>query len=406
MSEDDYEVGEEGGSYTETTTESWGERLMGSIKSVGTGALLFIVSFPVLWMNEGCAVKIARGLSEGAGNVVAVDSSKFESANEGKLVHMSGKAETSEMLKDVTFGISKSAIKLVRSVEMYQWVEEKSSKSEKQLGGKKKTVTTYTYKKEWSSTLKDSKSFRVKKDTKTGVYHTNPASMPYTGETYAAKEVKLGAYVLSPDLISKIGGSKKITLTEAELKNLPFSIKGRAKIHQGAIYIGSDPANPQVGDTKISFEYVEPKEVSIVAQQKGKSFEAYKTKTGTSILMLSEGKKAAKDMFQAAQEGNAMRTWIMRLVGFLMMFFGLKMVFDPLVTLADVVPFIGSFLDIGIGLFAGLFAFGLSFLTIAIAWIFYRPLLGIGLLILAGAAIGGAYYLKEQKAKEKQAAPA
>jgi hypothetical protein len=84
---------------TEVTEKSWGSRIMDSIKGVAIGALLFIASFPVLWMNEGCAVRTARGLEEGAGNVISVSADTVETANNGKLVHLSGEAKTDEVLK-------------------------------------------------------------------------------------------------------------------------------------------------------------------------------------------------------------------------------------------------------------------------------------------------------------------
>jgi hypothetical protein len=48
-----------------------------------------------------------------------------------------------------------------------------------------------------------------------------------------------------------------------------------------------------------------------------------------------------------------------------------------------VVPLFGTLLGAGLSLFAGLTAAALSLITIAVAWIFFRPLLGIALLLLA-----------------------
>ncbi len=80
---------------------------------------------------------------------------------------------------------------------------------------------------------------------------------------------------------------------------------------------------------------------------------------------------------------NATLTWILRGVGFVLMAFGIGLVFAPLAVLADVLPFLGDMLRMGVGLFAGLVAGALSLVTIAVAWLAYRPLLGIGLLVLA-----------------------
>jgi hypothetical protein len=71
---------------------------------------------------------------------------------------------------------------------------------------------------------------------------------------------------------------------------------------------------------------------------------------------------------------------------------------------ADVVPLVGSMLEMGLGLVSGILAFGLSFLTISIAWIFYRPLIGIPLLILALAALIGGFVLAQKKRAARRAA--
>jgi hypothetical protein len=80
-----------------------------------------------------------------------------------------------------------------------------------------------------------------------------------------------------------------------------------------------------------------------------------------------------------------MLTWILRAVGFLAMLIGLLLIAKPLVTLADVLPFLGSLLGVGVGLLALTLALPLTLVTVGIAWLFYRPLLGVGLLVAAAA---------------------
>jgi hypothetical protein len=84
------------------------------------------------------------------------------------------------------------------------------------------------------------------------------------------------------------------------------------------------------------------------------------------------------------------------------MLIGLSMVFRPLSVLGDIVPFIGNIIGIGTGLLAFLIATPCTLVTIAIAWIVYRPVLGI--LLLAVAA--GSIYLIVKKKKELAAAKA
>ncbi|MCY2994909.1 MAG: hypothetical protein NTY19_44665 [Planctomycetota bacterium] len=59
-------------SFSEVTSQSWFSRLGNAIKGVLLGIILFVVAFPLLWWNEGRAVKTAKGLKEAGGAVVAV----------------------------------------------------------------------------------------------------------------------------------------------------------------------------------------------------------------------------------------------------------------------------------------------------------------------------------------------
>jgi hypothetical protein len=94
-------------------------------------------------------------------------------------------------------------------------------------------------------------------------------------------------------------------------------------------------------------------------------------------------------MFKAAQAANVTLTWILRGVGFFLMFLGLVMVFRPIAVVADVVPIVGSLLGVGTAIFAFLVSLTLGSITIAVSWLAVRPVLGVGLLLLsAGAAAG------------------
>ena len=83
---------------TETTTESWGSRLGSSIRGVLVGGALFIAGFPVLFWNEGNSVKTAKAIDEGEGACISLESNaNVDPEMNGKLVHMSGKADTKDV---------------------------------------------------------------------------------------------------------------------------------------------------------------------------------------------------------------------------------------------------------------------------------------------------------------------
>lgn len=372
---------------------------MESIKSVGIGLVLFVAAFPTLFMNEGCAVKAQKSLdAAGKAAVIVKSNASVDAKNEGKLVHMTGEAQATAKLSDSTFGVEVSGIKMDRSVEMYQWIETKKTKTKKKTGGKKRKVTTYTYKKGWAKGLQRFSNKNL--DAKSRRKYANPGSMPYEGKDYLASSVKFGGFELPKFLVQKIQGSEKLPM-----KAVPEALKSRAKLNDGGLYIGTDAANPMVGDVRVSFTYVKsPVKVSILAQQTKNTFTKFQPDPDLNpIGMLSAGVKTKDQMVASAKDAAATMTWITRLIGFIMMFAGMMMVFKPLVVVADVLPFLGSMLEMGLGIFCGLIAFALSFVTIAIAWIFYRPLLGILLLLLGVGAFAGLFVMSKKK-KEAAAA--
>ena len=360
---------------TVTTSQSWFSRLAESIKAVVFGLVLFVLGFPLLFWNEGRAVKTARSLTEGAGVVASVSPDRVDSANDGQLVHVSAFTSTDDVLEDPTFGISENAIRLERSVEMFQWVESSSSTSETKLGGSKETTTTYDYTTQWSASLEDSSRFQSPDG------HHNPKAMPYESRTASADHVSLGAFTLAESQIRQLDKSEPLRVS-----TLAPGLQG-AKLHDGYVYIGADPASPSVGDARVQFRVVRPGAVSIVARQTGTSFSPYQARAGGQVFLLEEAVVSADAMFESAQRSNATLTWILRGVGFVMMFFGLSMVFAPIAVFGDVVPIVGRVLGAGTSIASGFIAAFFALGTIAVAWITYRPMLGVFLLILAAGAI-------------------
>jgi len=392
---------------TEVTRESWFSRLGNSIKGMIAGIVLFVAGIGVTAWNEGRAVKTAKGLEEGSAAVISVESASADSANEGKLVHMSGLATTEETLRDDIFGLEAKALRLKRNVEMLQWKEKSSSKTQNKVGGGTETVTTYTYEKAWSNKVIPSDGF---KEAST---HVNPGVMPVESATFAAKVVTLGGF--------QLGGSMPGRVGKAEPLAPPAQVPPEYKVQGNTIYRsimptaampqpgvvqpgaavpnplssagGAMPAvtpaaavpavtTPQIGDVRITFEVVKPAEVSVVAQQRGAKLEPYRTKTGTSIELVDDGVVPAADMFAAAVAANTMMTWLLRLGGFVAMYIGMSMLMAPLGVLADVLPILGSIMRFGTSLIAVVVAVPTSLATIAIAWLAYRPVLGITLLVI------------------------
>lgn len=90
--------------------------------------------------------------------------------------------ENKEHIVDDEFDVSvDNAVKLVRKIEIYQWVEESRKNSDR---------TTYVYHKEWRSGLLNSNNFNDPS-------HENPSEMPFNDQTYLGREVHFGGYLLA-----------------------------------------------------------------------------------------------------------------------------------------------------------------------------------------------------------------
>ena len=357
--------------FSEVTQISFFSRIKDAFVGLVFGGLLFAAAFVLLFWNEGRAIKTMKSLEEGAGAVVSAGIDRVDPANEGRLVHVSGDAATAEALQDAAFGLSAHALRLRRKVAMYQWTENSQTQTEKQIGGGEVKKTVYSYKQGWSDRAVDSHAFHQ-------AGHDNPSALPYNSQDWTASKATLGAFILSNSLIQQMDAFQPLAVLPS---SLPAELSAKLKPAEGSFFQGADPANPQVGDVRVSFLTVAPQTVSVVSKQLGATFEPYATKAGRNIDILVLGAHGADEMFKSAMANNQAMTWALRAGGFVMMFIGLVLLFRPLDVLADVLPFLGWIVTAGTTMLSFVFAAALSLATVAVAWIAYRPLIGGALLV-------------------------
>ena len=369
-------------SFTEVTTKSWGSRLGELIKGVLFGLVLIVGSCVFLFWNEGRAVQTQRSLTEGASLVVSVDPARVDPANDGKLVHLSGDLKPGAPLADPDFQVSATALRLVRTVEMYQWKEETKTETRKNTGGSEERITTYEYHRVWSEGRNDSSRFKRSEG------HINP-QMAYRSASYTSRDATLGAFRPGANVIDKLPANDAVPLEPSLARKLSGRVKGPVHMDDGRIYLGDNPAQPRIGDLRISFKTAPPGPTSIVGRQTGTGFAEYPTKAGDPLLMARPGTMSAADMFAAAQRENRIFTWILRFAGVFAMFIGFMLILNPLVVVADVVPFIGNILSAGAAIVSLVLTAVVAPVVIALAWFWYRPLvsavvLAVGLVLAYG----------------------
>ncbi|MDZ7615817.1 MAG: TMEM43 family protein [Patescibacteria group bacterium] len=390
-------------SVTKVTQQSWFGRLGASIKGVLIGVVLFLISFGVLWWNEGRAVKTASGLRQLRTEVATVDPAKIDPDNEGRAVHLSGKAVTDETLTDPDFGIAVPAIRLQRRAEMYQWEEESRTEERRKVGGGSERTTTYEYKKVWSERAIPSDRFQQAAE------HENPGPLRVESREVAAGNVTLGAFHLPEGLVKQMDDFAALPLSESETAAIREKFDNRVTMEGNTVYLpfsanGPLPGagSPKIGDLKVQFSTVKPAVVSVIARQIQGTFEPWRAGSGVSFQTLVAGTRSADEMIGQLESANTMMTWVLRLVGFVMMAFGIGMVFAPLAVVADVLPILGDLMRMGLGLFSLVIAGALSLVTIAVAWLAYRPVFAVMLLVVGAALVLGLWSVaRGRKAKTK-----
>jgi hypothetical protein len=251
-----------------------------------------------------------------------------------------------------------------------------------------------------------------------------------------AQNVSFGAYKLNESLIHSISSKEALDLSLADdlLKQLDNNTKiayerfygatttkpakpaavdstGAATatepspyefihVNKNEIYYGRTPGAPEVGDVKVTFEIIVPAKVTVIAQTTDDTFKAFKAKNGKTFQTLVMGKKSMDEIFEGENSANSMWTWILRIAGIFLVVFSLKMVFGFIETLLKVVPFVSNIVGWGVGIVCTIVGVVWSLIVIAVAWIFYRPLLGIALLVIAGLLIWLFAFKGKDKIKE------
>ena len=460
--------------FTETTTTGYGTRVGRSFKSIGSGFIIFCLATALLWWNEGRAVKTEKMLDEAGNAYVEMENpNKKDASLEGELICGTAMATTEDSLSDAQFGVGAKAIALRRTVEYYQWVEHAESKSEDKLGGKQVTTTTYTYSKQWVSSPVQSSQFKDPAYQNKNMVLTTIDEAEQYAENVSFGAYKLSESLIhsissregldlaiSEDLLAQFDKSTQVAYERfygvqksiqqpaqqpATQPAIPDSIRALLSdsaravldslqavndsivksmanaenkkdlqyVHQASnvLYFGRVPGSPEVGDVRVTFEIVVPAKVTVMAVVDGDSFKPYKAKNGKRFQTLVMGKKSGDEIIDAEKKANNMILWALRILGVMLVIAGLKGIFGFLETILKVVPFIANIFGWGVGVVCTVIGVVWSLIVIALAWLFYRPLLGIGLLVLAGFlvwvfAFKGKDKLKELAAKRNQPQPA
>ena len=326
-----------------------------SFKGILGGFVFIIIGIVLLWWNEGNNVRNLKTTAEMDKTYVEVDSEAINPANEGKLIATHGPV------------ITVKTPLLKRVVEVYQWEEKEHTDEDNN--------TTYTYEKVWSSEIINSSNFN-----KSG--HDNPVQKLYENEEYVSTEVKVGAFLLSSEQVFGLS-------TEGNYVNYDEEKAKEMNLTVSDMYLttSKDLTKPEIGDTRISFVFNESIELSVLAVQSGNSFVDFVSKAGKTVNRVMDGVHSGKEMINVIKKENKIIKWVLRAAGIIAMVLGFATILKPISTISGFVPILGSVVGSAVGLVSFILGLALSLVVIAIAWIRFRPVLGIVLLAIVAVLI-------------------
>ncbi|MFA7314563.1 MAG: TMEM43 family protein [Candidatus Magasanikbacteria bacterium] len=411
------ESGNNNGQVTQTTKIGFFERLSGAIKGIFIGLLIFIASFVVLYWNEGRvdSSNFAATAVEVSATVPNTDTNL-----NGKLVHLGGDLISSAQFGDDTYLKQDKYIALGRKVEMYAWVEESSTKTTTNVGGSQTQETTYTYKQAWTSLPADSSTFNSPNG------HTNPIKA-LADNTWYATDAKVGLYMVDASTLV-LPSFQTITLNNQNtmlpsvvtttqpqidlLKAVSTSSDGitneistsqnqlvqKTELNGNYVYVTKNGvATPTVGDMRVSYSGImSGTPVTLLGRLDGDKISLMTDpKTGTKLYRAFTG--TFTDALGTLHTEYKTSLWILRLIGFLMMWIGLGMVLAPLSIIMDILPFLGSVSRGVIGLVTCVVAIVLSIITIIVSKFLHNPF------VLVLVVLGVVVYIFSliKKAKDK-----
>jgi Transmembrane protein 43 len=331
------------------------------------GIVLFGASFPLIFWNENRGVKTERSLGEGRKTFVAAKSTSIDSANNNRLIYVTGEAAARPLIDPVTH-MSVTALVLERKSEMYQWIE----RSEKSGSGRERT---YSYQEGWHSGIDSHQGGSSS--------HRNPVSYVFPSGTETVPQARLGQFQVPAAILQAIGAKAPFIPEARDLEAIPAQLRGRVQLSGSTLYLGKDPSEPAIGDERVSFRILPPGPISVIARQVGDSLAAHTSSNGREILLAESGIVTPETMFEHAFAANRFLTWMLRAAGALVMFIGVRLLIEPITEVTDWIPIFGSLIDLGATLASGVLAVSLSLVTIAVAWFAVRPLLSGGLLVAA-----------------------
>lgn len=278
---------------------------MAILFGIFVGLFAILVSIGLAFWNEN-RVDVSR--IAGSAVELTSDARTADEPLQGTLVSVSGSVTSNEMLGDDLFLLPGNYLAVRRIVEMYAWVENNPPGIEST--DRRKRNPTTSYQKTWTSNPRSEVEFQFP------LGHDNP---PFTlaSDNFVVSRLQVGAYSMQGDIA--LPPVARLSLNDEALS----LTKGAVLTNDEYIFIGNGSlSNPELGDVRVRYEVLLPDfDGTVFGAFEGGEIHPYVDENGNELYRLFSG--SHEQAVATLQEEYAMMTWIIRLIGFIFMGFGI-----------------------------------------------------------------------------------
>lgn len=118
------------------------------------------------------------------------------------------------------------------------------------------------------------------------------------------------------------------------------------------------------------------------------------------ICSLWTKKIGKRDCLESVKGSGAMLKWVLRLLGWILLWTGFEMLFEPLEVVLDIIPFLGpylgSFIKAGVSVLSFFVTVVIAMALVSAAYLIYHPLIGIFYALISAAVVSAVVFLSHK----------
>ncbi|MGH8211904.1 MAG: TMEM43 family protein [Rhodanobacteraceae bacterium] len=237
------------------------------------GAIVVAVALLLVGFTEHADRLRVMGEDALGGFVLSGSEAKPGAVSDGRLVFVSGDTQITKSALDPQFNISAEAVALVRKVEMFQWHEIN--------GGRR------SYDQDWVDHPVDASKFSQPAG------HENPGAFPFLGARFDSADVRVNGFQLGAKLVSEIAGVEEFA---PDFHALPPNLAATFQAHNDALVTSVDPEHPRIGDLRVSWMQIAPKDLTVLARAQGGVLVQTQDASGRDLTQVQIDKRSLSDV--------------------------------------------------------------------------------------------------------------